>query len=63
MRLKAIDAITSMAFTLGFSAGMLWAGVGIDRFGLVALVGGAVALSVFSVVVAFATRRFAELTE
>lgn len=57
MRLKAIDAITSMAFTLGFSVGMLWAGAAIDRLGLVALVGGAVALALFSVVVAFATRR------
>lgn len=58
-----IQAITSMAFTLGFSLGMLWAGVAIDRLGLVALVGGAVALTLFSVAVAFATRRLAKLTK
>jgi predicted MFS family arabinose efflux permease len=58
-----IQAITSMAFTLGFSVGMLWAGVAIDRLGLVALVGGAVALTLFSVAVAFATRRLAKLTK
>ncbi len=58
-----IQAITSMAFTLGFSLGMLWAGVAIDRLGLVALVGGAVALTLFSVAVTFATRRLAKLTK
>ena len=47
-----LQAITSMAFTLGFSLGMLWAGVAIDRFGLVALAGGAAVLGVLSVVVA-----------
>jgi MFS family permease len=35
-----LQAITSMAFTLGLSLGTLWAGVAIDRFGLTALVGG-----------------------
>jgi predicted MFS family arabinose efflux permease len=58
-----IQAITSMAFTLGFSVGMLWAGVAIDRFGLTALVGGAVVLALFSVVVALAARRLVELAE
>ena len=46
-----LQAITSMAFTLGFSLGMLWAGVTIDRFGLMALAGGAVVLGLVSVVV------------
>jgi predicted MFS family arabinose efflux permease len=46
-----LQAITSMAFTLGFSLGMLWAGVAIDQFGLVALVGGAVVLGSLSIVV------------
>jgi MFS family permease len=46
-----LQAITSMAFTLGFSLGMLWAGVAIDRCGVTALVGGAVVLGLLSVVV------------
>jgi MFS family permease len=46
-----LQAITSMAFTLGFSLGMLWAGVAIDRFGLTALIGGAAVLGLLSVVV------------
>jgi MFS family permease len=46
-----LQAITSMAFTLGFSLGMLWAGVAVDRFGLMALVGGAVLLGLVSTVV------------
>ena len=46
-----LQAITSMACTLGFSLGMLWAGVAIDRFGLTALVGGAAVLGLLSVVV------------
>jgi predicted MFS family arabinose efflux permease len=51
-----LQAITSMAFTLGFSLGMLWAGVAIDSFGLTALVGGAVVLGLLSVVVIFIKR-------
>jgi MFS family permease len=46
-----LQAITSMAFTLGFSLGMLWAGVAIDLFGLTALVGGAAVLGLLSVAV------------
>jgi MFS family permease len=46
-----LQAITSMAFTVGFALGMLWAGVAIDRFGLTALVGGAAVLGLLSVVV------------
>jgi hypothetical protein len=37
-----------MAFTLGFSLGMLWAGIAIDRFGLTALAGGAAVLGLLS---------------
>jgi predicted MFS family arabinose efflux permease len=58
-----IQAITSMAFTLGFSLGMLWAGVAIDRFGLAALVGGGVVLALLLAMVASATRRLAEVVE
>jgi len=46
-----LQAITSMAFTLGFSLGMLWAGVAIDHFGLKALFGGAIVLGLLSIVV------------
>jgi MFS family permease len=46
-----LQAFTSMAFTLGFSLGMLWAGVAMDRFGLTALVGGAAVLGLLSVLV------------
>ena len=45
-----LQAITSMAFTLGFSLGMLWAGVATDHFGLMTLVGGAVVLGLLSIV-------------
>ena len=51
-----LQAITSMAFTLGFSLGMLWAGVAIDRFGLTALVGGAAVLGSLSTAVILITR-------
>jgi predicted MFS family arabinose efflux permease len=51
-----LQAITSMAFTLGFSLGMLWAGVAIDQFGLTALAGGAAVLALVSAVVVI-TRR------
>jgi len=51
-----LQAITSMAFTLGFSLGMLWAGVAIDRFGLMALVGGAAVLGLLSMVVVILER-------
>ena len=46
-----LQAITSMAFTLGFSLGMLWAGAAIDHFGLTALAGGAAILAALSAVV------------
>jgi len=46
-----LQAITSMAFTLGFSLGMLWAGAAIDHFGLAALVGGAIVLGLLSTVI------------
>jgi predicted MFS family arabinose efflux permease len=51
-----LQAITSMAFTLGFSLGMLWAGFAIDRFGLAALAGGAAVLGLMSVVVVVVRR-------
>jgi MFS family permease len=51
-----LQAVTSMAFTLGFSLGMLWAGIAIDRFGLTALAGGAAVLGLLSVVVVIVKR-------
>ncbi len=51
-----LQAITSMAFTLGFSLGMLWAGVAIDRFGLPALVGGVAVLGLISIAVVIVER-------
>jgi predicted MFS family arabinose efflux permease len=51
-----LQAITSMAFTLGFSVGMLWAGVAIDQYGLVALAGGAAFLGLVSVAVVVVKR-------
>ena len=51
-----LQAITSMAFTLGFSLGMLWAGVAIDQYGLVALAGGAAFLGLVSVAVVVVKR-------
>jgi len=51
-----LQAITSMAFTLGFTLGMLWAGIAIDVFGLVALVYGAVVLGVLSVIILIAKK-------
>jgi predicted MFS family arabinose efflux permease len=52
-----LQAITSMAFTLGFSLGLLWAGAAIDRLGLVALLGGALMLAVLGVIVVALPRR------
>ena len=51
-----LQAITSMAFTLGFSLGMLWAGVAIDLLGMMALAGGAAVLGLLSVVVVVVKR-------
>jgi predicted MFS family arabinose efflux permease len=51
-----LQAITSMAFTLGFSLGMLWAGVAIDQFGLTALAGGAAVLGLLSAIVIIVKR-------
>jgi MFS family permease len=51
-----LQSITSMAFTLGFSLGMLWAGAAIDLFGLTALASGAAALGLLSVIVVIAKK-------
>ncbi len=48
-----LQAITSMAFTLGFALGGLWAGVAIDQAGVSALLAGAAALALCSVAAAF----------
>jgi predicted MFS family arabinose efflux permease len=46
-----LQAITSMAFTLGFSLGMLWAGTALDLLGMMGLVAGAAVLGLISAVV------------
>ena len=51
-----LQSFTSMAFTLGFSLGMLWAGFAIDRFGLAALAGGAAVLGLLSLIVVIVKR-------
>ena len=43
-----LQAITSMAFTLGFLVGALWAGAAIDRFGNKGLLLGAAVLAICS---------------
>ena len=45
-----LQALTTMAFTLGGMVGLLWAGIAVDHFGSVALLGGAGALAVIAVV-------------
>jgi MFS family permease len=44
-----LQALTTMAFTLGGMVGQLWGGIAVDRFGPVALLGGAGALAVVAV--------------
>jgi predicted MFS family arabinose efflux permease len=45
-----LQALTTMAFTLGGMVGLLWGGIAVDHFGSVALLGGAGALAVVAVV-------------
>ena len=52
-----LQAITSMAFTLGFTLGTLWAGAAIDRVGHVALLWGAAALVLCSAATVVFVRR------
>jgi MFS family permease len=44
-----LQSFTSMAFTLGLTVGMLWAGALVDRVGVSALLLGAIALGLLSV--------------
>ena len=46
-----MQALTSMAFNLGFSLSMFWGGAAIDKFGLIALVFGASLLGLLSLVI------------
>ena len=48
-----LQAITSMAFTLGFALGGLWAGAAVDQAGVSALLAGAAALALCSAAAAF----------
>jgi len=43
-----LQALTSMAFNLGFSLSMFWGGAAIDKFGMIALVFGAALLGLLS---------------
>ena len=43
-----LQAVTSMAFTLGGALGQLWGGIVLDQFGLISMVGGAGLLGAFS---------------
>ena len=52
-----LQAITSMAFTLGFTLGGLWAGAAIDRIGVRAFLLGAAGLILCSAATAVAARR------
>lgn len=45
-----LQSLTTMAFTLGAMVGPLWGGIAVDRFGSVALLGGAGALALVAVV-------------
>jgi MFS family permease len=53
-----IQAITSMAFTLGSPLGAFWGGAVVDRFGLPALTIGAIILAVVSASVFIATMNW-----
>ena len=46
-----LQAITSMAFTLGFTVAALWAGIAVDRLGTRALLAGAIGLGLCSAMV------------
>jgi predicted MFS family arabinose efflux permease len=52
-----LQAITSTVFNVGFPIGMLWSGLAVDRFGVRALLGGAIALAAVSIIVAIMTRH------
>jgi len=58
-----LQAITTMTFSQSSVLGGLWGGAAVDRFGRVALLGGAVVLGLFSVAVALAARQPSELGE
>ncbi|HZG65667.1 MAG TPA: MFS transporter [Herpetosiphonaceae bacterium] len=46
-----LQALTSMAFTFGFALGTLWAGLALDQWGIIALLGGAAALTLCSLAI------------
>ena len=52
-----IQAVTSMAFTLGTPLGALWGGAAVDRFGMPALIAGAVALALISTAVLIVSQK------
>ena len=52
-----LQSLTTMAFTLGSMLGLLWGGIAVDHFGSVALLGGAGALAVVTVVQSIWTAR------
>ncbi|NOZ28123.1 MAG: MFS transporter [Chloroflexi bacterium] len=52
-----LQAITSTVFNVGFPIGMLWGGLAVDRFGVRALLGGAVVLAAVSGIMALVMRH------
>ena len=46
-----LQSLTSMAFTLGTPLGALWGGLVVDRYGLLALIGGAATLAIISTII------------
>ena len=58
-----LQALTTMTFNQGSILGSLWGGAAVDRFGRVALLGGAVVLAVLSILVAIMARRPSEPME
>jgi len=63
VRLKAepafqarLQALTTMAFTLGGALGQVWGGITVDRFGMLAFAGGGIVLALISISFYFTSR-------
>jgi len=52
-----LQALTTMAFTLGGALGQVWGGVCVDRFGMLAFAGGGVGLLFISICFLIITYR------
>jgi predicted MFS family arabinose efflux permease len=58
-----LQALGTMTFNQGSILGSLWGGAAVDRFGRVALLGGAVVLAALCILVVIAARQPPELPE